>query len=59
MLVNNGTRSGKEILAYGLKQNRNGDRDKTAGAVVGGRPFLLKMATSCILLLLMFCVENG
>jgi carboxyl-terminal processing protease len=44
MLVNNGTRSGKEILAYGLKKYRIGTviGTKTAGAVVGGRPFLLK-----------------
>lgn len=44
MLVNNGTRSGKEILAYGLKQYKIGTviGTKTAGAVVGGRPFLLQ-----------------
>lgn len=44
MVVNNGTRSGKEILAYGLKQYKIGTviGTKTAGAVVGGRPFLLQ-----------------
>jgi len=44
MLVNNGSRSGKEILAYGFKKHRLGKiiGTKTAGAVVGGSPFLLK-----------------
>jgi carboxyl-terminal processing protease len=44
MVVNNGTRSGKEILAYGFKQYEIGKviGTKTAGAVVGGRPFLLQ-----------------
>ena len=44
MLVNNGSRSGKEILAYGFKQYKIGQviGTKTAGAVVGGRPFLLQ-----------------
>jgi carboxyl-terminal processing protease len=44
MVVNNGTRSGKEILAYGFKQYRIGAvvGTKTAGAVLGGRPFLLQ-----------------
>ena len=44
MIVNNGTRSGKEILAYGFKQYGIGKviGTKTAAAVVGGRPFLLQ-----------------
>ena len=44
MLVNNGSRSGKEILAYGFKKYGLGKLigTKTAGAVVGGSPFLLK-----------------
>ena len=44
MVVNNGSRSGKEILAYGFKQYKIGKvvGTKTAGAVVGGRPFLLQ-----------------
>jgi carboxyl-terminal processing protease len=43
MLVNNGSRSGKEILAYGFKKYQLGTLigTKTAGAVVGGSPFLL------------------
>jgi carboxyl-terminal processing protease len=43
MLVNNGSRSGKEILAYGFKKHKLGTLigTKTAGAVVGGSPFLL------------------
>jgi carboxyl-terminal processing protease len=42
--VNNGTRSGKEILAYGFKQYDIGPvvGTKTAGAVVGGSPFLMQ-----------------
>ena len=44
MLVNNGSRSGKEILAYGFKKYGLGKLigTKTAGAVVGGSPFLLE-----------------
>lgn len=44
MLVNNGSRSGKEILAYGFKKYKIGTLigTKTAGAVVGGSPFLLE-----------------
>lgn len=44
MLVNNGTRSGKEILAYGFQQYGIGKviGTKTAGAVVAGSPFLLQ-----------------
>jgi carboxyl-terminal processing protease len=44
MLVNNGSRSGKEILAYGFKKYGIGKviGTKTAGAVVGGSAFLLE-----------------
>ncbi|HEY9873567.1 MAG TPA: S41 family peptidase, partial [Candidatus Obscuribacterales bacterium] len=44
MLVNQGSRSGKEILAYGFKRYKIGSviGTKTPGAVVGGSPFLLK-----------------
>lgn len=44
MVVNNGSRSGKEILAYGFKKYGLGKLigTKTAGAVVGGSPFLLE-----------------
>ena len=43
MLVNGGSRSGKEILAYGFRKYGIGPvvGVKTAGAVVGGRPFLM------------------
>ena len=42
-LVNEGTRSAKEILAFGFQNYNIGlvIGSKTAGAVVGGRPFLL------------------
>jgi carboxyl-terminal processing protease len=41
MLVNEGSRSSKEILAFGFQQYRIGPvvGSKTAGAVVAGRPF--------------------
>lgn len=44
ILVNQGSRSGKEILAYGFKKYGIGKLIgmKTAGAVVGGRAFLLE-----------------
>ena len=43
LLVNEGTRSGKEILAFGFKAYGIGPvvGTRTAGAVVGGSPFLL------------------
>jgi carboxyl-terminal processing protease len=43
-LVNQGTRSAKEILAFGFQQYKIGTviGSKTAGAVVAGRPFLMK-----------------
>jgi carboxyl-terminal processing protease len=43
MLVNRGTRSGKEILAYGFKKYGVGEviGTRTAGAVLAGRAFLL------------------
>ena len=43
MLVNGGTRSGKEILAYGFKKYALGEvvGTRTAGAVLAGRGFLL------------------
>ncbi|MFC1742587.1 S41 family peptidase [Candidatus Riflebacteria bacterium] len=44
MLVNEGTRSGKEILAYGFKKFGYGKviGTKTAGAVMAGRLYLLQ-----------------
>ena len=43
MLVNGGTRSGKEMLAYGFKKYGVGEviGTRTAGAVLAGRAFLL------------------
>ncbi|MGA7934130.1 MAG: S41 family peptidase [Kovacikia sp.] len=44
MLVNEGSRSAKEILAFGFQQYQIGPvvGTKTAGAVVAGTPFLMK-----------------
>ncbi len=44
LLVNGGTRSGKEALTYGFRKHGLGKvvGTRTAGAVTGGRPFLLK-----------------
>jgi carboxyl-terminal processing protease len=44
MLVNQGSRSGKEILAQGFRKYRVGTivGSKTAGAVVAGRAFVMK-----------------
>jgi carboxyl-terminal processing protease len=44
MLVNEGSRSAKEILAYGFQQYKVGPvvGMPTAGAVVAGRPYLMK-----------------
>lgn len=43
MLVNEGTRSGKEVLAYGFKKYGYGEvvGTRTAGALLAGRGFLL------------------
>jgi len=43
VLINGGTRSGKEVVSYALKKHRRGILvgTRTAGAVVGGRCFLL------------------
>lgn len=43
LLVNEGTRSGKEVLAYGFQAYELGPvvGARTAGAVVGGRPYVL------------------
>lgn len=44
LLVDEGTRSGKEVFAYAFKKHRRGVvvGTRTAGAVVGGKPFLLR-----------------
>jgi carboxyl-terminal processing protease len=43
MVVNEGSRSGKEILAFGFQRYKIGSvvGSPTAGAVVGGRPFIM------------------
>jgi carboxyl-terminal processing protease len=43
MLINSGTRSGKEVLAYGFKKNGFGAviGERTAGALLAGTAFLL------------------
>jgi carboxyl-terminal processing protease len=43
MLINNGTRSGKEVLAYGFKKYAFGEviGTRTAGALLAGRGFML------------------
>jgi len=44
ILINGGTRSGKEIIAYGAKKHHLARLigERTAGAVVGGQPFCLQ-----------------
>ncbi|MBW4562926.1 MAG: S41 family peptidase [Mojavia pulchra JT2-VF2] len=44
MIVNEGSRSSKEILAFGFQQSKMGPviGTQTAGAVLGGRPFLMR-----------------
>ncbi|WP_026735774.1 S41 family peptidase [Fischerella sp. PCC 9605] len=44
MLINEGSRSSKEIYAYGFQQHKIGPviGSKTAGAVVAGRPFFMQ-----------------
>ena len=44
MLVNEGSRSSKEILAFGFQQNQLGSviGTQTAGAVLGGSPYLMR-----------------
>ena len=47
MLVNDGTRSGKEILAYGFREYGIGEviGSRTAGAVLAGRAYLMSDAS--------------
>jgi carboxyl-terminal processing protease len=44
MLVNEGSRSSKEILAFGFQQNKMGSviGTQTAGAVLAGRPYIMR-----------------
>jgi carboxyl-terminal processing protease len=43
VLINRGTRSGKEVVAYSVRKHKLGTLvgERTAGAVVAGKPFLL------------------
>jgi carboxyl-terminal processing protease len=43
VLINRGTRSGKEVVAYSIHKHKLGTLvgERTAGAVVAGKPFLL------------------
>jgi carboxyl-terminal processing protease len=47
MLINEGSRSSKEIIAYGFQQYKIGSvvGTKTLGAVVAGRPFVMQDGT--------------
>lgn len=51
VLVNGGTRSGKEVLAYGFKKNGFGHviGERTAGALLAGTAFLLSDGSLLIL----------
>ncbi|MBI1649789.1 S41 family peptidase [Hyphomicrobium sulfonivorans] len=51
MLVNGGTRSGKEVLAYGFKKNKFGEvvGETTAGALLAGTSFMLSDGSLLIL----------
>lgn len=50
-LINGGTRSGKEVLAYGFKKNGFGEvvGERTAGALLAGTAFLLSDGSLLIL----------
>lgn len=51
MLINGGTRSGKEVLAYGFKKNGFGEviGERSAGALLAGTAFLLSDGSLLIL----------
>lgn len=60
MLVNEGTRSGKEILAFGFQRYQIGPvvGSKTAGAVVGGSSFLMRDGSLLYLAVVDVLVDN-
>jgi carboxyl-terminal processing protease len=60
MLVNEGTRSGKEILAYGFKTYGLGEivGTRTAGAVLAGRAFLLRDSSLLLVAVLDVLVDG-
>lgn len=51
LLINNGTRSGKEVLTYGFKKNGYGEvvGEQTSGALLAARGFLLSDGSLLIL----------
>ncbi len=51
LLINGGTRSGKEVLTYGFKKNGYGPviGERTAGALLAGRAFMLSDGSLLIL----------
>ena len=51
LLINGGSRSGKEVVAFAIRTRKLGVLvgSKTAGAVVAGRPFLLRDRTLLLL----------
>lgn len=61
MLVNEGSRSGKEILAYGFQQLQIGPvvGSKTAGAVVAGSPFLMQDGSLLYVAVTDVYLDNG
>ncbi|MBD3880556.1 peptidase S41 [Phormidium tenue FACHB-886] len=61
MLVNEGSRSGKEILAYGFRKHNIGKivGTKTAGAVVGGSPFLMSDGSLLYLAVVDVYLDDG
>lgn len=60
LLVNSGTRSGKEVFAYAFKKHHLGKviGTTTAGAVVGGQPFLLSDGSLLLLSVLDIAVDG-
>ena len=56
LLINNGSRSGKEVLAYGFKKNGYGQviGERTAGALLAATAFMLSDGS-----LLMLAVEDA
>ena len=61
MLVNEGTRSGKEILAYGMKTRAYGEviGTRTAGAVLAGRAFILSDNSLLLLAVADVLIDGG
>jgi carboxyl-terminal processing protease len=60
LLINGGTRSGKEAVAYAIQRHRLGTLvgERTAGAVVGGRCFLLPDRSLLYLAVIDVCVDG-